>query len=143
LIAEVIEEARQQSKREILLDDNLRLTACWGDRLRLREVFSNLIENALKYSTPETTIRVTLRPAEVNHCAEIMVQDQGIGIAEEELPLLFTRFGRIRKPQTQGIPGNGLGLFIVKHIVESHGGSIIVRSRPGRGTAFIVRLPLE
>jgi len=143
LIEEVIEEARQQSKREILLDDNLRLSVCWGDRLRLREVFLNLIENALKYSTPETTIRVTLRPAEVNHYAEIMVRDQGIGIAEEELPLLFTRFGRIRKPQTQGIPGNGLGLFIVKHIVESHGGSIIVRSRPGRGTAFIVRLPLE
>jgi signal transduction histidine kinase len=143
LIEEVIEEARQQSKREILLEDNLSLSVCWGDQLRLREVFSNLIENALKYSGPETPIRVSLQPADVNRAVEITVQDQGIGIAEEELPILFTRFGRIRKPQTQGIPGHGLGLYIVKHIVESHGGSIAVRSYTEQGTAFIVRLPLS
>jgi signal transduction histidine kinase len=143
LVVAVIDEIRQQSKREILFEDTLSLSVCVADPLRLREAFTNLIENALKYSGPETVVRVILQPAGENLYAEIIVQDQGIGIAEEELPLLFKRFGRIKKPQTRGIPGNGLGLYIVKHIVDSHGGSITVRSRPGLGTAFVVRLPLS
>ena len=143
LIKEVIEEARQQSKREIVLVDGLIVSVCWGDYLRLCEVFSNLIENAVKYSAPDTIIRVILRPAENDQYADVTIEDQGIGIAEEALPILFTRFGRVRTTQTRGIPGHGLGLYIVKRIVESHGGSITVRSRPGKGTAFVVRLPLS
>jgi signal transduction histidine kinase len=142
LISELVEEARQQNKHEIVFDDGLVLSVCWGDQLRLREVFSNLIENAVKYSSPDTIVRVSLRPAEKNQYVDITIEDQGIGIAEEALPILFTRFGRVRTPQTQGIPGHGLGLYIVKRIVEGHGGSITVRSQPGTGTAFIVRLPL-
>lgn len=143
LIAEVIEEARQQTRREIGLEDALVNSEVWGDPLRLREVFANLVENALKYSSTQTAVKVCLRSIEAGDDVEIAIQDQGIGIAETELPLLFTRFGRIRKPETQAVPGNGLGLYIVKHIVEGHGGAITVRSQPGEGATFVVRLPLN
>jgi signal transduction histidine kinase len=143
LAVTVIEETKQQSRREIILKDDLGSAVCWGDALRLREVFLNLIENALKYSTLDTPVHVILQRAEAGNWAEIMVTDQGIGIAQNELPGLFTRFGRIRNEQTRGIPGNGLGLYIVKYIVERHNGSILVHSQPGQGTKFTVRLPLE
>jgi len=143
LAVTVIEETKQQSRREIILKDDLGPAVCWGDALRLREVVLNLIENALKYSTLDTPVHVILQRAEAGNWAEITVTDQGIGIAQNELPGLFTRFGRIRNEQTRGIPGNGLGLYIVKYIVERHNGSILVHSQPGQGTKFTVRLPLE
>ena len=143
LAAETVAEARQHSGREIVLDDYLQHALCHGDPWRLHEVFSNLIDNALKYSRPPAAVRVSLRLINAAQSAEITVQDQGLGIAEADRPVLFTRFGRIRSPETQRIPGHGLGLYIVKHIVEAHGGVITVRSQPGQGSAFVIQLPLR
>lgn len=70
------------------------------------------------------------------------VADTGPGIPEEELPKLFQRYGRAQGPQTRGVAGTGLGLYISRHIVEAHGGRIAVESHPGQGATFRVILPL-
>lgn len=142
-LEEIIAEMRQQSGREIIFNKN-NLDEVWneGDALRLREVFLNLIENALKFSPPNTPVSVTLRCLRSRQI-EISVADEGIGIAEHELPKLFRPFARIKNDRTRGIPGSGLGLYIVKQIVERHQGTIEVRSQPCAGTAFIVSLPLK
>jgi len=144
LLEEIVEEVQRQSRREILFEKN-GLDNLWGegDVLRLREVFLNLIENALKFSPPETPVSVTLRHLCSHRQIEIIIADQGIGIAENELPKLFRPFGRIKNDRTRGIQGSGLGLYIVKQIVERHHGTIAVHSKPEDGTAFIVTLPLE
>jgi signal transduction histidine kinase len=143
-LEEITGEVRQQSQREIIFDKNGLDELCSeGDALRLREVFLNLIENALKFSPPETPVSVTLRHGGSRRQIEIIVADQGVGIAEHELPKLFRPFGRIKNDRTRGIQGSGLGLYIVKQIVERHHGTIAVRSKPEQGTAFIVTLPLE
>jgi|GEM_PF-4894477 len=141
-LEEIVEEVRQQSQREIIFNKN-DLDEVWSevDALRLREVLLNLIENALKFSPLDTPVSVTLWCPGGRHI-EIVVADQGVGIAENELPKLFRPFARIKNDRTRGIPGSGLGLYIVKQIVERHQGTVAVRSKPSEGTAFIVTLPL-
>ena len=73
----------------------------------------------------------------------IEVSDTGIGISEEHIPRFFERFYVVDKRRSRKLGGTGLGLSIVKHIVQSHGGTVSVESVPGRGTRFIMRLPLE
>lgn len=112
-----------------------------GDRDRLIQVFVNLIDNALKFS-PEGG-RVVIRADAASERVECSVSDGGIGIAEEDMERIFDKFYRVDHNGRYEIPGTGLGLPIVKHIVESHNGSIFVESRPGRGSMFTVRLPLQ
>lgn len=108
------------------------------DQLRLDQVMTNLISNALRYSPQGGEVRVTLRVHD--EMAEIAVRDDGIGIALEEQVHLFQPFARSSRGQQIG--GSGLGLYIARQIVEQHGGTIGVRSAPGVGSTFIVRLPL-
>ncbi len=118
--------------------------AVWveADRRRLREMFMNLVTNAIKYTPSGGTVELTL--AERGAMAEILVRDSGIGIAAGDLPHVFERFWRAdaARSRTGERPGTGLGLAITKWIVDVHGGTISVKSRPGRGTTFTVRLPL-
>ena len=110
-----------------------------GDRFQLRQVFVNLIENALKF-TPErgtVTIGIDLQ----NRFATVLVKDTGIGIPAPDLPRIFERFYRVDKARSRELGGTGLGLSIVKHIVEAHGGTVSVESAPGNGSAFAVSLP--
>jgi len=110
-----------------------------GDAPRLVQVFSNLISNAIKY-TPRGEVGIRAR---VNDsCAEVCVYDSGIGLSQEEQTRLFTKFFRGRNQVVADSGGTGLGLFIVKAIVDKHHGSVEVESRPGEGTRFRVRLPL-
>jgi two-component system, OmpR family, phosphate regulon sensor histidine kinase PhoR len=106
----------------------------FGDRDRLKQVMVNLIENALKYTEPGGTIRVNVGLEE--DFAAFVVADTGIGIAEEHLGRIFERFYRVDKDRAREVGGTGLGLAIVKHIVEAHGGTIAVRSEPGKGSVF-------
>ncbi len=112
-----------------------------ADRRRLREMLLNLVTNAIKY-TPAGG-RVELGLAERGSVVEVMVRDSGIGIAAGDLPHIFERFWRAdaARSRTGERPGAGLGLAITKWIVEVHGGTIAVKSRPGRGTTVTVRLP--
>lgn len=110
-----------------------------GDRERLLEVFTNLIDNAIKYNKEGGTVEVVEVADVGGDRVAVTVSDTGIGIPTEEIGLIFERFYRAGNvPGDSG--GTGLGLSIVKSIVEAHGGSIEVRSQPGVGTSFIVFL---
>jgi signal transduction histidine kinase len=113
------------------------------DRSRIRQLLLNLLTNAVKYTPPGGRVRLRLSAAP--GWAVLNVADTGIGIAPGDLPLIFDRFWRadIARTRTGERAGAGLGLAIGKWIAEAHGGSIEARSRPGRGTAFTVKLPLE
>jgi signal transduction histidine kinase/HAMP domain-containing protein len=112
---------------------------CIGDRDRLAQVLDNLLSNALKFTPPGG--RVVVRLASDEPFALLEVADTGVGIAEEDLPHLFDRFYRARNATSRSVPGLGLGLTIVRTIVEGHGGSVSVRSASGHGTVFTVLLP--
>ncbi len=111
-----------------------------GDPDKLYKVFSNLFDNALKY-TPEGG-SVTLRTCLVNDVVRVDVSDDGIGIDEEELSCVFDRYKRMSTAEKHKIKGTGLGLAIVKEIVVAHGGDVTVASAPGEGSTFSVELPL-
>jgi CheY-like chemotaxis protein/anti-sigma regulatory factor (Ser/Thr protein kinase) len=113
-----------------------------GDPDRLQQVAWNLVSNAIKFSTRGGTVRVRLR--QDGDQAEIRVQDDGLGIKPEFLPHVFERFRQADSSSTRPHGGLGLGLAIVRHLVELHGGSVDVASAgEGKGAAFTVRLPLH
>jgi signal transduction histidine kinase len=109
------------------------------DAHRIAEVLENLLSNALKFTPPGG--RVVVFAGRESGALVISVEDTGVGIAEEDRQHLFDRF--FRASGTDGIPGAGLGLSIVKAIVDAHGGAVAVRSAIGAGTTFEVRLPLH
>ena len=110
------------------------------DSDRIQQVMHNLLENAIRYTEPGGTIRVSLAssPAEVR----IDVADTGIGIPEANVPLVFERFFRSDRARRAHPGGSGLGLSIVKWIIEQHKGRVEVRSKVGEGSTFSVVLPL-
>lgn len=107
----------------------------------ISKVLSNLIDNAIKYS-PENTV-VSIETKEVNNFVEITIQDQGIGISEEEQQNLFSRFYRVKNDTTQKVKGTGLGLYLSKYFIEAHQGDITVSSEPQKGTRFQIKLPIS
>ncbi len=115
------------------------LPLIWGNRDRLDQVVTNLVDNAIKY-TLSGTIRVSAREEKGEVIVE--VQDTGIGIALEDQGNLFQKFYRVRNAQTEGVEGTGLGLAIVRSIVERHSGRVGVESEPGRGSTFSFALPV-
>lgn len=110
-----------------------------ADKEKISRLFINLFDNAIKYTLSNGAIDIQLK--QEKNMAEIRIKDTGIGIEEEDLPFIFDRFYRVDKSREQ--PGFGLGLSIVKSIVEAHNGKIEVKSRPNKGTMFIIRLPLS
>jgi signal transduction histidine kinase len=114
------------------------LPSVHGDRERLRQVLVNLIDNAVKYSPTGET--VTLAASAENGVVQIDVRDRGPGIAAEDQKVIFEKFGRLHAGGG-GKPGTGLGLFIARSIAEAHGGTLTVRSSPGRGATFRLALP--
>ncbi len=109
-----------------------------GSREKLKELFLNLVSNALKFTDAGGEIKIVL--SKDAHKAKVTVSDTGCGIAEEDLPHIFERFYQSNDKKAGGI---GLGLAICKQIVQSHGGTITVRSQLGQGSQFIVSLPLH
>lgn len=109
------------------------------DPARLAQVFDNLLSNANKYA-PGAAISITLD--RVNELAHIRVKDDGPGIDPEHLPNIFKRFYRVPSNNTT-VRGTGLGLFICRQIIRSHGGNISVESKPGDGTSFDIYLPID
>jgi signal transduction histidine kinase len=110
-----------------------------GDAHRLRQVFENLIGNAIKYSPEGGDITLTLG-AEAGSVV-VRVRDTGIGIPDADLPLLFERFARGSNAKALAIAGTGLGLFLARSIVASHGGTIALANAPGGGAVATVTLP--
>jgi PAS domain S-box-containing protein len=141
LVSRVVDEAQPTlGGRTIEMQSSIRSAVIQGDELRLEQVFQNLIQNALKYSAPTTPIYVAVRQDAARVCVE--VHDQGIGIPQAALPHLFDRFYRAANVQEGLVGGIGIGLFVVKEIVELHGGHVTVESIEGQGSTFTVYLPL-
>jgi two-component system phosphate regulon sensor histidine kinase PhoR len=110
---------------------------------RLEQVWTNLLSNAVKYNRPGGTVTVTVASDDAGRMAEVAVSDTGQGIPAEHLPRIFERFYRVDKGRSREQGGTGLGLAIVRHIVVAHRGAIEVESRPGEGSTFRVRIPLD
>jgi signal transduction histidine kinase len=111
-----------------------------GDGERLRQVVSNLIDNAVKYSPAGDEVEVSARRENGAVC--IAVRDHGPGIPSDQQRVIFEKFGRAEVQGAGSKPGTGLGLFIARSITEAHGGTLEVHSRPEGGTTFTLRLPL-
>ena len=107
-------------------------------KAKLQQLVGNLLDNAVKFTPPGGTVSVTLAKEPDTGLARLAVSDTGIGIREEDQPNLFKRFWR--SDASRSLPGNGLGLAVVKAIVTSYGGSVTCTSRPGVGTTFVVKL---
>lgn len=112
------------------------------DKSLIERVITNLVTNAIKYSQPKRTTHISL--SKRNQCIEISVRDEGIGLSEKEIKMLFKKFSRIERSSIDIIEGTGLGLYISKLIVELHKGKIGVESDGiNKGSTFIVSLPLK
>ncbi len=133
--------ARAQDKRLVItsrVGEGLHLHA---DRRALKQIMLNLLSNAVKF-TPDGG-RVTVRGRQGEGCAVISIMDTGIGIAKDALAKLGRPFEQVENQHTRSHQGSGLGLAIAKSLIELHGGTMRIRSTPGRGTMVMVRLPVR
>jgi PAS domain S-box-containing protein len=125
--------------RRVIIDAARGLPLVRADRSKLEEIFINLVDNAIKYSPAGTPVRVAARV--VADDIEISIQDRGFGISPDDAAQLFQKFHRISTAATRDIGGTGLGLYIVKGLVEAHGGRVWVESVPGAGSTFVFTMP--
>jgi signal transduction histidine kinase len=137
-VVSLFEATEPEQRIELALPDEPLQVEC--DPLRIEQVMSNLISNALKYSPRARKIEVTLAREGRDAC--FIVRDYGIGISEEDQRRLFEPFQRAGLSKDT-IPGAGLGLYVVQRLVQAHSGRIEVTSAPGQGARFTVRLPLK
>jgi signal transduction histidine kinase len=141
LLAEVVElyeDVAEARKVTVTVEPGVEVTVN-GARDRLRQVFANLLDNAIKYSPEGGRVRVAV--AAEREWAVVTVADTGAGIAAEHLPRIWERLYRADPSRSER--GLGLGLSLVKAYVLAHGGTVEARSEPGRGSTFVVRLPLQ
>jgi signal transduction histidine kinase len=129
------------------------ITLCWkrsgstdlytvrGDETQLISMFTNLVDNAVKYTPHGGSVEVVAEPNE--SAVVVRVADTGIGIPEEKLSRIFERFYRVDKARSKKTGGTGLGLSIVRHVAENHGGHVTVESVLGEGSTFTVCLPRD
>jgi signal transduction histidine kinase len=140
--ADAVEAARPEAERlgATLLLDAEPVRTFIGDRDRCAQALDNLIANAVKFAGEGGHVQVTV--AERGESAVVEVADDGPGIPQEEQALVFDRFARASNATASGVPGAGLGLTVVKAIVDGHGGEVGVLSAPGAGTTMRLALPL-
>jgi signal transduction histidine kinase len=124
------------------IEDNLKLL---GDRKLLNSMISVLLDNAIKYTPPGGSLTITgiYSKGRRNNHIEIRVEDTGVGISKEDLSHIFERFYRVESSRSKHTGGYGLGLSIVKEIIDYHHGSIAVTSEIDKGSCFVVSLPVE
>lgn len=127
-------------EKKITITNDIRNIHLQGNQTTLTEMLVIFLDNAIKYSAKQKTVRLTGKESDSNVMIEIA--DQGIGIEASDIPHIFNRFYRTDKSRTKiHVPGYGLGLAIAKQIVERHNGHIAVKSTPGHGTTFTIELP--
>ena len=142
LATRIVDKLRTQTDQHTLkLDFADGFPHIQADEERLRQVLSNLISNAIKYSPDGGQITVS---GQYNRDqVYVAVSDQGIGIPVGEQDRIFDRFYRVESALSRRTQGAGLGLYLVKSVIEAHKGSIWVSSKPGRGSTFVFTLPRE
>lgn len=131
----------QKKQQQLLVHTPETLPTVFGDELKLHRILTNLLDNATKYSPEQTTITLTIDTTPTH--AILTVADQGIGIAESDLPFIFNRLYRVDKSRNSQTGGSGLGLYISKNLAEQMGGTLDVESRLGQGSTFRLHLPLK
>ena len=130
----------QLKKKSIEVKDELPANlSIKADKNRIEQVFTNLIDNAIKFNKEKGSIKIYSR--DLNGKTKIIVEDSGIGIPKKDITRIFERFYRVDKARSRELGGTGLGLSIVKHIVELHNGSAGVESTEGFGSKFWIILP--
>lgn len=141
LVASVIDEQSDSAhEAEITLSRRLPKTLeVYADSHMMRMVVENLISNAIKYTHPGGKVSVSLRS--VNGRYELAVKDTGVGIAADDMEKLFKQFSRVANERSHLVSGTGVGLYLVKNLVELHGGSVSVSSKAGKGTTFTLSFP--
>jgi len=138
LLREVVDEMTVIHGDRFVVDSKVAVEGNWGCD-GLRRAIENLLGNAVKYSTPETPITISLR--RVATSVELIVHNQGPPILEAEIPYLFQQYRRSKAAHEGTQPGWGLGLTLVKGVVDAHKGTIHVESKAGTGTRFIIMIP--
>ena len=131
--------------RFVLDEDDSAKVMVFSDAMRLQEILLNILSNAVKFTPEGGIIRLTVQAldkTDSNLCERFTIQDSGIGMTAEFLQRLYEPFAQERNSRTAGIEGSGLGLTIVKRIIDMMHGTIQVRSAPGQGTCFTIELPL-
>jgi two-component system phosphate regulon sensor histidine kinase PhoR len=140
LIEKVVNAQRSYAtKHQIVVENTEDLPLIVADEDKVDQILTNLTNNAIKYSPEGGT--VTVRGAAENGAVKISVSDEGVGIPKEHLGKVFDRFHRVDNRDTREVGGTGIGLFLVKHLVEAHGGEIWVESELGKGSCFTFTLP--
>jgi signal transduction histidine kinase len=124
----------------LLIPSDLPPALC--DEARAAQIIGNLLSNASKYTSQGGQIVVTVRPAEEDGFIKVSVADTGVGIPVEDQPKLFTRFFRAQSAVLTRASGAGLGLYIVRSLIELHGGRIWFESELGKGSTFYVTFPI-
>jgi two-component system, OmpR family, phosphate regulon sensor histidine kinase PhoR len=145
IVLETIDQLRSSQKErgsDITLDITSDLPPVMGDLGQLRQLASNIVTNAMKYGKAGAPISVTLAPSRSGAMLAFAVADSGDGIAPEHLPRLTERFYRVDSGRSRSVGGTGLGLSLVKHIVDRHRGHLEIRSTVGVGTTVSVLLPV-
>jgi two-component system sensor histidine kinase VicK len=144
-MAQLVKEAEEESLASVtshqVIFAPVEHTPVIADRDKIGQVITNLINNAVKYSPQDSIINVAC--VTVNGVAMLSVQDQGIGIAPDNIEQLFDRFYRVESKDTKSISGFGIGLYICKEIIDRHKGTIAVKSEVGKGSTFYFTLPVE
>lgn len=147
IVTDFSQEIQEKKLKVSIIDQTSERNEVWAQKEYLEEAFVNLLSNAIKYTPAasagnEGDISFRLLSRDTKHLI-VKIQDSGIGIAEQEIPKLFGRFFRAENARRLYTDGTGLGLFIVKEIIEGHGGRIAVVSQLDKGTTFIIQLPLN
>lgn len=145
-LAAVCEEAAERARllaerKHIQIECSACVATAYADRELLGFAIYNLLTNAVKYSPPETTVRLTA--AKTGNSVRIAVSDEGCGIAEPDQQRIFERFYRVSQGTESAVEGSGVGLALAKEILAQHGGEILVDSKPGQGSCFTLVLPLS
>jgi PAS domain S-box-containing protein len=140
LVKEIEEETVPANTTHNIIFEPVLTTWVEGDRDKVGQVITNFISNALKYSSPDTTVQIACAAAD--GCARVSVRDEGLGIAEKDIPYLFDRFYRVEGHQAAKVSGFGIGLYLCKEIIERHDGHIWVNSVPQVGSTFFFAIPI-
>jgi signal transduction histidine kinase/CheY-like chemotaxis protein len=139
-IVELLRAKAEEQKVSLKLELTGDLPLIRADRRSMEEVFTNLVANAINYSPDGGDVTVAAKSH--GDYVEVRVADRGIGIEAEEIPKIFDKFYRVKSPQTRQVIGTGLGLSLVKGLIEAHRGTVEVESQVGAGSTFRVLLPV-
>lgn len=145
LINKVILEFKsyaEASNVKVIFDNSQQLPKILGDASQIREVVENFVDNAIKYTKDKGEVKISLSKVKSNKDVHFEIKDSGVGIPKEDQKYIFQKFFRSKSAMKHQTQGSGLGLFIVKSIIESHNGKVGFVSEEGKGTTFWFTLPV-